>query len=312
MADFTAADVKRLRELTAAGMMDCKNALVEADGDFDKAVDILRTKGAKDVGKRAARVAANGLVAVSGPAIIELNCETDFVAKNAQFQELAASIAGLVEATRPADVEATLESILPEGQTVRAAIEAVSAIIGEKLELRRVAVLEGTIATYVHRKDPALPPQIGVLVSYEGADTASDKVAAKVVAQQVERVYPQAVSRSTDVVPDIYQRAKVKDGWVKLATSLIKGERVRLIGKKTERYGLRQLAKISDRIESQSGGVGGGGGVDHSLLLELADERTAVQPLGLGVREPLEQVARLQVPNRIGHQVPLAIRELGR
>ena len=199
MADFTAADVKRLRELTAAGMMDCKNALVEADGDFDKAVDILRTKGAKDVGKRAARVAANGLVAVSGPAIIELNCETDFVAKNAQFQELAASIAGLVEATRPADVEATLESILPEGQTVRAAIEAVSAIIGEKLELRRVAVLEGTIATYVHRKDPALPPQIGVLVSYEGADTASDKVAAKVVAQQVAAMRPKYLSR--DQVP---------------------------------------------------------------------------------------------------------------
>ena len=199
MADFTAADVKRLRELTAAGMMDCKNALAEADGDFDKAVDILRTKGAKDVGKRAARVAANGLVAVSGPAIIELNCETDFVAKNAQFQELAASIAGLVEATRPADVEATLESILPEGQTVRAAIEAVSAIIGEKLELRRVAVLEGTIATYVHRKDPALPPQIGVLVSYEGADTASDKVAAKVVAQQVAAMRPKYLSR--DQVP---------------------------------------------------------------------------------------------------------------
>jgi elongation factor Ts len=195
MADFTAADVKRLRELTAAGMMDCKNALVEADGDFDKAVDILRTKGAKDVGKRAARVAANGLVAVSGPAIIELNCETDFVAKNAQFQELAASIAGLVEATRPADVEATLESTLPEGQTVRAAIEAVSAIIGEKLELRRVAVLEGTIATYVHRKDPALPPQIGVLVSYEGADTESDKVAAKVVAQQVAAMRPKYLSR---------------------------------------------------------------------------------------------------------------------
>ena len=195
MADFTAADVKRLRELTAAGMMDCKNALVEADGDFDKAVDILRTKGAKDVGKRAARVAANGLVAVSGPAIIELNCETDFVAKNAQFQELAASIATLVEATHPDDVEATLESTLPEGQTVRAAIEAVSAIIGEKLELRRVAVLDGTIATYVHRKDPALPPQIGVLVSYEGDDSA----AAKVVAQQVAAMRPKYLSR--DEVP---------------------------------------------------------------------------------------------------------------
>jgi elongation factor Ts len=195
MANFTAADVKRLREITAAGMMDCKNALVESDGDFDRAVDILRVKGAKDVSKRAERVAANGLVAVSGPAIIELNCETDFVAKNAQFQELAASIATLVEASRPTDVEAALAGTLPEGQTVRAAIEAVSAIIGEKLELRRVAVLEGTVATYLHRKDPALPPQIGVLVSYEG----SDEAVARGVAQQVAAMRPKFLSR--DEVP---------------------------------------------------------------------------------------------------------------
>jgi elongation factor Ts len=195
MADFTAADVKRLRELTAAGMMDCKNALVEADGDFDKAVDILRVKGAKDVTKRAERVAGNGLVAVSGPAIIELNCETDFVAKSPQFQELAASIAALVEAQRPADVEATLAATLPDGQKVQAAIEAVSAVIGEKLELRRIAVLDGTIATYVHRKDPALPPQIGVLVAYEGDDSA----AARTVAQQVAAMRPKYLTR--DEVP---------------------------------------------------------------------------------------------------------------
>jgi elongation factor Ts len=195
MADFTAADVKRLRELTAAGMMDCKNALVEADGDFDKAVEILRVKGAKDVTKRAERVAGNGLVAVSGPAIIELNCETDFVAKSPQFQELAGSIATLVEDSRPADVPATLASTLPDGRSVQAAIEAVSAVIGEKLELRRIAVLDGTIATYVHRKDPALPPQIGVLVSYEGADAQ----AARTVAQQVAAMRPKYLTR--DEVP---------------------------------------------------------------------------------------------------------------
>jgi elongation factor Ts len=195
MADFTAADVKRLRELTAAGMMDCKNALVESDGDFDKAVELLRTKGAKDVGKRAGRTASNGLVAVSGPAIIELNCETDFVAKSSQFQELAGSIAALVEANRPADVEATLASTLPSGETVQAAIDSVSAVIGEKLELRRIAVLDGTIATYVHRKDPGLPPQIGVLVSYEG----SDEQAARTVAQQVAAMRPIYLSR--DEVP---------------------------------------------------------------------------------------------------------------
>lgn len=195
MADFTAADVKRLRELTAAGMMDCKNALVGADGDFDKAVEILRVKGAKDVTKRAERVAGNGLVAVSGPAIIELNCETDFVAKSQQFQDLADSIAALVEATRPADVATVLTSSLPNGRSVESAIAEVSAVIGEKLELRRIAVLDGTIATYVHRKDPALPPQIGVLVSYVG----SDAQAARLVAQQVAAMRPKYLTR--DEVP---------------------------------------------------------------------------------------------------------------
>src|ERR1700750_2717046 len=103
MANYTAADVKKLRELTGSGMMDCKNALVEADGDFDKAVEILRIKGAKDVNKRAGRTAANGLVAHSGTALLELNCETDFVAKNAEFIALAQKLVEHVDATRPAD-----------------------------------------------------------------------------------------------------------------------------------------------------------------------------------------------------------------
>src|SRR5262249_21380649 len=133
MANFTAADVKRLRELTAAGMLDCKNALEEADGDFDRAVEILRVKGAKDVDKRADRVAANGLVAVSGAAIVELDCETDFVAKNAQFQELAERVARAVEASRTQDVPDALTLELGDGQTVAEAIQALSAVIGEKL-----------------------------------------------------------------------------------------------------------------------------------------------------------------------------------
>ena len=95
MSNFTAADVKKLRDLTGSGMMDCKKALEEAEGDFDKAVEILRIKGAKDVGKRAGRTAANGLVAHSGTALLELNCETDFVAKSADFIELAADAGGL-------------------------------------------------------------------------------------------------------------------------------------------------------------------------------------------------------------------------
>ena len=106
MANYTAADVKRLRELTGSGMMDCKNALAEAGGDFDKAVEALRIKGAKDVGKRAERATAEGLVAARDGALIELNSETDFVAKNAEFQQLADRILDAALASKAADVDA--------------------------------------------------------------------------------------------------------------------------------------------------------------------------------------------------------------
>src|ERR1700712_946295 len=106
MASYTAADVKRLRELTGSGMLDCKNALVEADGDFERAVEVLRIKGAKDVGKRAERATAEGLVAAKGGALIELNSETDFVAKNEEFQSVAAQIVAAAEESKAADVEA--------------------------------------------------------------------------------------------------------------------------------------------------------------------------------------------------------------
>src|SRR5919206_4700960 len=108
MANFTAADVKKLRDLTGSGMMDCKKALEEAEGDFDKAVEILRVKGAKDVGKRAGRTAANGLIAHSGKSLLELNCETDFVAKNDAFIALAQQ---LVEHGERSDVS-TAEELL--------------------------------------------------------------------------------------------------------------------------------------------------------------------------------------------------------
>jgi len=136
-------------------------------------------------------VAGNGLVAVSGNAIIELACETDFVAKNPQFQELAASVASAVEAARPADVLAAQALTLADGQTLQGAIEAMSAIIGEKIELRRLAVLDGSIATYLHRKDPALPPQVGVLVAYEGGDLD----VARSVAMQVAAMRPKFLHR---------------------------------------------------------------------------------------------------------------------
>src|SRR5947207_12471860 len=114
MSNFTAADVKKLRDLTGSGMLDCKKALDESGGDIDKAVELLRIKGAKDVGKRAGRTAANGLVAHVGHTLLELNCETDFVAKNADFIALAQRLAEHVDATRPADLDALLRSTLDD------------------------------------------------------------------------------------------------------------------------------------------------------------------------------------------------------
>ena len=195
MANYTAADVKRLRDLTGSGMMDCKKALEEADGDFDKAVEILRIKGAKDVGKRAERTTANGLVAADGGAMIELRCETDFVAKNDEFQELAAKVVAVAKAARPADVDALKAADL-DGRTVDTAVQELSAKIGEKLELFRVAVLDGPVATYLHRRSADLPPAVGVLVAYTG----DNEDAARGAAMQVAAMRPKWLTR--DEVPE--------------------------------------------------------------------------------------------------------------
>jgi elongation factor Ts len=199
MSKFTAADVKKLRDLTAAGMMDCKKALEESDGDFDKAVEILRIKGAKDVGKRAGRTAANGLVAHSGAALLELNCETDFVAKSADFVALAQMLVEHVAATKPADVDALLASSLSDGRTVAAAVEEASAKIGEKLVVNRFAVLDGDIAVYMHRKSADLPPQVGVAVAYAGKNDEAALADARGVAMQIAAMRPKYVTR--DEVP---------------------------------------------------------------------------------------------------------------
>jgi elongation factor Ts len=195
MANFTAADVKKLRDLTAAGMMDCKKALEESDGDFDKAVEILRIKGAKDVGKRAGRTAANGLVAHSGTALLELNCETDFVAKSADFVALAQQLVDHVAATKPADLDALLGSTLADGRTVAATIEEASAKIGEKLVLNRFAVLDGNVAVYMHRKAADLPPQVGVAVAYSGKDDEAAQGDARAAAMQIAAMRPKYVTR---------------------------------------------------------------------------------------------------------------------
>lgn len=181
MASVNMADVKRLRELTAAGMMDCKKALEESGGDFDRAIEILRLKGAKDVGKRETRTASNGLVALkqesdSAAALLELNCETDFVAKGERFQQLAADVVAHIMATRPADVEALLKSSF-DGKTVQEHLDEANAALGEKIEIRRFGVLEGGyVGAYMHKIDPDLPPAVGALVQLDkpNAEVARD------------------------------------------------------------------------------------------------------------------------------------------
>ena len=180
MANYTAADVKRLRELTGSGMLACKNALVEAEGDFDKAVELLRIKGAKDVGKRAERATAEGLVAAKGGALIELNSETDFVAKNAEFQALAELVVTAAATAKAGDVDA-LKAAAAGDSTVEQAMADLSAKIGEKLELRRVAYFGGEVATYLHKRASDLPPAVGVLVEYTGGTPEL----ARTIAQQV-------------------------------------------------------------------------------------------------------------------------------
>lgn len=201
MANYTAADVKRLRELTGAGMLDCKNALSESDGDFDKAVEVLRIKGAKDVGKRAERATAEGLVAAKDGALIEINSETDFVAKNDEFKALADEIVAVAAAGKIGDLDA-LKAAKAGSGTVEEAIAALSAKIGEKLELRRVAYFDGTVETYLHKRASDLPPAVGVLVEYTGSGAGSAAEAAHAVALQIAALKARYLSRD-DVPADL-------------------------------------------------------------------------------------------------------------
>ncbi|MEU8241672.1 translation elongation factor Ts [Actinoplanes missouriensis] len=195
MANFTAADVKKLRDLTGAGMMDCKKALDEADGDFDKAVEFLRIKGAKDVGKRAGRTAANGIVAHSGKALLELNCETDFVAKTPDFVALGDRLVQFGEANKVADAAALLAATLEDGKTVADTIQDYSAKIGEKIVLNRFTIVDGTVAVYLHRKAQDLPPQVGVLVEYTGKSDEAADADARGVGMQIAAMRPKYLTR---------------------------------------------------------------------------------------------------------------------
>ena len=200
MTNFTATDVKRLRDATGAGMMDAKKALAETDGDFDKAVEVLRIKGAAKAAKRGAeRSASNGLITAEGGAMIELACETDFVAKNADFQKLAADIVAVAAADKVGDLDALYAAQLPDGRTVSEAVEAANAVIGEKLELRRAVYFDGAVSTYLHKRASDLPAQVGVLVEYTGGDGDAAEVTARGAAMQVAAMRPRFVTR--DEVP---------------------------------------------------------------------------------------------------------------
>lgn len=203
MANYTTADVKRLRELTAAGMMDCKKALEETDGDFEKAVEYLRVKGLKRATNRDGRSTSNGLVTArieednSKGTLLELNCETDFVAKGERFQQVAAEVLAHAAATGPAEVPALLASQFPgSGKTVQEFVDEANATLGEKIELRRFVVFEGGyVSTYLHKTSPDLPAQVGVLVQLDKANAE----AAKDVAQHIAAFSPTYLTR--DDVP---------------------------------------------------------------------------------------------------------------
>lgn len=190
MPAFTTADVKRLRDATGAGMMDCKKALSEADGDYAKAIEFLRVKGAKDVGKRLERSTTNGVVVSRDGALLELDCETDFVAKNTDFVTLAERLLDVVLAHQPADVPALLATEV-DGQTVAALIESESARIGEKLVLSRFVVFDGPTATYLHKRATDLPPAIGVAVQYSGGS----EDAARSLAMHIAAARPRYLTR---------------------------------------------------------------------------------------------------------------------
>lgn len=198
MTAVSMAAVKELRERLGAGMVDSKNALVEAGGDIEKAIEILRLKGLKGVAKREGREASEGLVAVkqadSGTTMIELVCETDFVAKNEKFIALADRVLEAISAAGARSLEEALAA--PAGdKTVGEVITDESAILGERLVLRRISVFEGNTAVYLHRTSKDLPPQIGVVVAYTGDDAET----ALSIARHISFADPLYVTR--DEVP---------------------------------------------------------------------------------------------------------------
>ena len=195
MAAFSAADVKTLRDRLGAGMLDSKNALVEADGDIEKAIEILRVKGLKGVEKRSGRATTAGLVTAKAgdgvATLIELASETDFVAKNERFIELAEKVLDAVAAAGATDVDSAKAAAL-DGTTVQAHIDDEAALLGEKVELRSVKQVRGEqFAIYLHKTSKDLPPQVGVVLGYAGDDADT----ARSVAQHIAVYDPKYTTR---------------------------------------------------------------------------------------------------------------------
>lgn len=187
MANYTAADIKALRESTGAGMLDVKKALDEADGDQAKATEILRVKGLKGVTKREGRTTSNGLVTARSEAgvgtLVEVLCETDFVAKGEKFIALADQVLAQAAASGAADADALLKSTLEDGRTVQELLDDANATIGEKIEVKRVSRVQApVVVSYLHKTSPDLPAQIGVLVGGEGEESTLRDVAMHIAA----------------------------------------------------------------------------------------------------------------------------------
>ncbi|MEG0091884.1 MAG: translation elongation factor Ts, partial [Oscillospiraceae bacterium] len=209
---FTASDVKSLRERTGCGMMDCKKALTESDGDFEKAIEYLREKGLAAATKKAGRIAADGMVyatvdkANKVGVVVEVNSETDFVAKNEQFRTFVAEIAEIVSKTNPATVEELMTEVMPNGDTVEAALQEKILVIGENLKIRRFVRYEGECVAYIHAGGTH-----GVLVKFETSDEVFAKpefeVYGKDVAMQIAAINPSFLCKE-DVDSDTLEKEK--------------------------------------------------------------------------------------------------------
>ena len=209
--NFTAQDVKELREKTGCGMMDCKKALSETNGDMDKAVDFLREKGLATAAKKSSRIASEGIVKAfvtddkKVGVLVEVNSETDFVAKNDEFQAFVANVAEIVAANNPADVDALKALAYGNEGTVGDALTALIAKIGENMNLRRFARIEGNVCTYTHGGG-----RIGVLVQAEGSlDDADAYEAARDAAMQIAAINPLYLSKDTVPAADLEKEKNI-------------------------------------------------------------------------------------------------------